>query len=97
MVYKRENGLKFTAKILTSIHLRQRRDSSVGIALGYGLEDWGSRVRFPVGAGNFSLHPGNAVLVGASFLVSGSCERNCSLQRRAHVHIYEANTSGFIW
>jgi hypothetical protein len=22
----------------------------------YGLDDWGSRVRFPVGAGNFSLH-----------------------------------------
>jgi hypothetical protein len=32
------------------------RDSPVGIALGYGLEDRGSRVRFPAGAGNFSLH-----------------------------------------
>jgi hypothetical protein len=32
------------------------RDSSVGIALGYGLDDWGSRVRFPAEAGNFSLH-----------------------------------------
>jgi hypothetical protein len=32
------------------------RDSSVGIALGYGLDDQGSRVRFPAGAGNFSLH-----------------------------------------
>jgi hypothetical protein len=31
-------------------------DSSVGIALGYGLDDRGSRVRFPTGAGNFSLH-----------------------------------------
>jgi hypothetical protein len=31
-------------------------DSSVGIALGYGLEDRGSRVRFPAGVGNFSLH-----------------------------------------
>jgi hypothetical protein len=31
-------------------------DSSVGIALGYGLNDRGSRVRFPAGAGNFSLH-----------------------------------------
>jgi hypothetical protein len=31
-------------------------DSSVGIALGYGLDDQGSRVRFPAGAGNFSLH-----------------------------------------
>jgi hypothetical protein len=26
------------------------RDSSVGIALDYGLDDWGSRVRFPAGA-----------------------------------------------
>jgi hypothetical protein len=32
------------------------RDSLVGIALGYGLEDRGSRVRVPAGAGNFSLH-----------------------------------------
>jgi hypothetical protein len=32
------------------------RDSSVGIALGFGLDDWGSRVRFPAGTGNFSLH-----------------------------------------
>jgi hypothetical protein len=26
------------------------------IALGYGLDDRGSRVQFPAGAGNFSLH-----------------------------------------
>jgi hypothetical protein len=26
------------------------------MALGYGLDDWGCRVRFPEGAGNFSLH-----------------------------------------
>jgi hypothetical protein len=32
------------------------RDSSVGIALGYGLDDLGSRVRFLAVAGNFSLH-----------------------------------------
>jgi hypothetical protein len=32
------------------------RESSVGIALGYGLEDRVSRVRFPVEAGNFSLY-----------------------------------------
>jgi hypothetical protein len=32
------------------------RDSSVGIALAYGLDDWGSRIRLPAGAGNFSLH-----------------------------------------
>jgi hypothetical protein len=34
----------------------KNRDSSVGIALGYRLDDRGSRVRFPEGAGNFSLH-----------------------------------------
>jgi hypothetical protein len=32
------------------------RDSSVSIALGYWLEDLGSRIRFPAGAGNFFLH-----------------------------------------
>jgi hypothetical protein len=32
------------------------RDSSVGIALGYGLNDRSSRVRFPAGAVNRSLH-----------------------------------------
>jgi hypothetical protein len=32
------------------------RDSSVGIVLSYGLDDRGSRVRFPAGAGNYSLH-----------------------------------------
>jgi hypothetical protein len=29
---------------------------SVGIALGYVLDDRGSRVRFSEGTGNFSLH-----------------------------------------
>jgi hypothetical protein len=33
-----------------------RTDSSVGIALGYGLDDRDSRIRFPAGAGNYSLH-----------------------------------------
>jgi hypothetical protein len=32
------------------------RDSSVGIALGYRLDDWDSRFQFLAGAGNFSLH-----------------------------------------
>jgi hypothetical protein len=32
------------------------RDSSGSIALGYGLNDRGSRVRFPAADGNFSLH-----------------------------------------
>jgi hypothetical protein len=34
----------------------ESRDSSVSIALGFGLEDRGSSVRFPAGDGNFSLH-----------------------------------------
>jgi hypothetical protein len=40
-------------KIITCIQIR---DSSVGIALGYGLDDRGSRVRFRAGAGNCSHH-----------------------------------------
>jgi hypothetical protein len=36
--------------------LFKSRDSSVGIALGYGMDDRGSRFRFPAGAGNFSLY-----------------------------------------
>jgi hypothetical protein len=34
----------------------KNHDSSVGIALRYGPDDRGSRVRFPAGAGNCSLH-----------------------------------------
>jgi hypothetical protein len=34
----------------------QSRDGSVGITLGYGLDDRGSSVRFPARARNFSLH-----------------------------------------
>jgi hypothetical protein len=39
------------------------RDSSVGIALGYGLDDRGSRVRFSAEAGDFSLH--HSVQIGS--------------------------------
>jgi hypothetical protein len=35
---------------------RWSHDSSVGVALGYRVDDRGSRVRFPAGARNFSLH-----------------------------------------
>jgi hypothetical protein len=37
------------------ILIYESQDSSVGIALDYGLDDQGSRVRFLEGAGNFSL------------------------------------------
>jgi hypothetical protein len=41
----------------SKLFITRNRDSSVGIALGYGLDDYrGPRVRFPTGAGNFSLH-----------------------------------------
>jgi hypothetical protein len=40
--------------ILKNFH--KNRDSSVGIALGYVLDDRGIRFLFPAGAGNFSLH-----------------------------------------
>jgi hypothetical protein len=43
---------------------KKSRDSSVGIALGYGLDDWISRVRFPVGAGNFSLTTASRTVLG---------------------------------
>jgi hypothetical protein len=36
--------------------MAQSRDSSVGTALGYGLDDGGSRVRLPAGAGNSFHH-----------------------------------------
>jgi hypothetical protein len=39
-----------------SVISKESRDSSVGIALDYALDDRGSKVRFPAGAGNFSLH-----------------------------------------
>jgi hypothetical protein len=36
--------------------LSESHDSSVGIVLGYRLDDMGSRVRFLAGARSFSLH-----------------------------------------
>jgi hypothetical protein len=42
--------------VVVVIIIIMNSDSSVGIALGYGLTDRGSRFRFPVGAGNFSYH-----------------------------------------
>jgi hypothetical protein len=46
----------FDLTILNTLLHIESRDSSVGIALGYGLDDRSSRVRFPAEAGNFSLH-----------------------------------------
>jgi hypothetical protein len=53
------NFTHYFSAILSNIILqskpRESRDSSVGIALGYRLDDRGSRVLFPAGAGNFFL------------------------------------------
>jgi hypothetical protein len=54
----------FLVKIFSSLRSliltlsMQNCDTSVVIALGYGLDDRGSRVRFPARAGNFSLYHG---------------------------------------
>jgi hypothetical protein len=51
---------KFAFLKLFTIKPKQLRKASprirAGIALSYGLDHRGSRVRFPAGAGNFSLH-----------------------------------------
>jgi hypothetical protein len=49
-------GRDQTRNLLILNVYNNNRDSSVGIALGYGLDGQGSRVRFPAGAENFSLH-----------------------------------------
>jgi hypothetical protein len=43
-------------KYFCPLTIQSIRDSSVGIALSYELNDRGSRVRFPAVAGNFSLY-----------------------------------------
>jgi hypothetical protein len=48
------NSLK--DKALLSSHPFRSALARFGIILGYGLDDRGSRVRFPAEAGNFSLH-----------------------------------------
>jgi hypothetical protein len=42
----------------------KRRDSSVGIALGYGLDDQGSRVRLPGGLGIFLFTTASRTALG---------------------------------
>jgi hypothetical protein len=44
------------SRVLLDQLFRNGRHISVGIALGYELDDQGSRVRFSAGAGNFCLH-----------------------------------------
>jgi hypothetical protein len=58
VLWRQQTAPNFSSTLLefgASLCYLQSRDSSVGIALGYGLDDRGSRVRLPAGAGNFSL------------------------------------------
>jgi hypothetical protein len=55
-VFTKERQLILSWVNLIQSIFQRSRDSSGGIALGYGLDDRGSRVRFPARAGNFSLH-----------------------------------------
>jgi hypothetical protein len=49
--------LKHSATNFTPRHyVKNSHDSSDGIALGYGLDDRGSKIQFSAEAGNFSLH-----------------------------------------
>jgi hypothetical protein len=51
-LYTKTSGASFI-----SLYLKlKNRDILVSIALGYGLDDRGYRVRFPAAAGNFSFH-----------------------------------------
>jgi hypothetical protein len=43
-------------------------DGSVAIALGYGLDDWCSRVRFPVGLGIFLFITASRTALGPTQL-----------------------------
>jgi hypothetical protein len=55
-VYEENLGIHERMILERILGKQKSRDSSVGIALGYGLDDGGSRFRFPAGAANFSLH-----------------------------------------
>jgi hypothetical protein len=64
-----------------SLPAEKSRDSSVGIATGYGLDARGIGVRFPSGARDFSLldivhtgcgaHPASYLMGSGSFLPGG--------------------------
>jgi hypothetical protein len=48
--------IKFVLLIFVQTTNTRGHDSSIGIALGYGLDNRGSRVRFSAGDANFFLH-----------------------------------------
>jgi hypothetical protein len=60
------NPESFVVKIYSTefTYIWRSRDSSVGIALGYGLEDRGPRVRFPAGLGIFLFTTASRTALG---------------------------------
>jgi hypothetical protein len=60
-----------------------RRDSSVGIATGCGLDDRMIGVRFPAGAGNFSLRHHVQTVCGAHPTSYSMATRGCFLGCKA--------------
>jgi hypothetical protein len=54
----------FCVFYVQTVHVNTGRDSSVGIALGYGMDDWGCKVRLPVGAGNFLFTTASRTALG---------------------------------
>jgi hypothetical protein len=55
-VFKKFNPFISSQTVSRTYILVASHDISVGIALGHGLDDRGSRVPFAAGAENFSLH-----------------------------------------
>jgi hypothetical protein len=75
---------------------RDRHSTSIKFQLGYGLDDRGSRVRFPAGAANFSLHHRVQNNSGAHPASYPLCNRALSLEvkRRdlkitTHLHLVQ--------
>jgi hypothetical protein len=56
VIYSSEFSRHNTSCCFWTSYTKGRRDGSVGTALGYALDERGSRVRFLVGTGNFSPH-----------------------------------------
>jgi hypothetical protein len=73
----------FPTKFLYAFLISRSRGSSVGMGLGYGLDDRGSRVRFPAGTGNFSVHYRVKNCSGAHPASYPMGERGCFLGGKA--------------
>jgi hypothetical protein len=83
-------------KLFHLLSFKQSRDSSVCVALGYGLDDRGSKFRFPAGAGNFSLHHrvqnGSGAYTAYAMCTRGSFrgeQNGRSVKLTTHLHLVQ--------